>query len=255
MPVVGEVVYARGTEEDPASGLWSYADRTKEVVRPGYYAVPLVRYGVTAEMTATSRVGLHRYTFPASQEAAVVFDLENGGCWDKATETGFRVSEDSTRIWGWRYSTGWAKDQKVYFAAEFEKPFEKFETVGEHYGRASFTTTDGEQLLVKVAPLAREHRGCGGEPRGRTPRLGLRSRGCGGRCGMEQGALESAHHDLGRGGPADLLHGAVSHVVAPSEFCDADGSYRGADGQVHGNPGYKTHTTFSLWDTYRAAMR
>lgn len=75
MPVVGEVTCARGVEEDPQSGLWSYADRSKEVVEPGYYSVPLSRYGITAEMTATSRVGLHRYTFPASDDAAVVFDL------------------------------------------------------------------------------------------------------------------------------------------------------------------------------------
>ena len=136
MPVVGEVTYARGTEDDPSSGLWSYADRTREIVRPGYYSVPLTRYGVTAEMTATPRVGLHRYTFPASDAAAVLFDLENGGCWDKATDTGFCFSDDSTRISGWRYSTGWAKDQRVYFAAEFSKPFAKFETVGDEYARA-----------------------------------------------------------------------------------------------------------------------
>ena len=65
MPVVGEVTYARGEENDPASGLWSYADRTREITKPGYYSVPLVRYGITAELTATERVGLHRYTFPA----------------------------------------------------------------------------------------------------------------------------------------------------------------------------------------------
>ena len=85
MPVIGEVTYARGTEDAPQSGLWSYADRTREVSRPGYYSVPLERYGITAELTATKRVGLHKYTFPASEEAAIVFDLENGGCWDKAT--------------------------------------------------------------------------------------------------------------------------------------------------------------------------
>lgn len=83
MPVTGEVTYARGTEDDPTSGLWSYADRTQEIARPGYYSVPLTRYGIRAELTATARVGLHRYTFPASDAAAVVFDLENGGCWDK----------------------------------------------------------------------------------------------------------------------------------------------------------------------------
>ena len=64
--------------------MWSYADRTREVARPGYYSVPLTRYGISAEMTATTRVGLSRYTFPASDSSAVVIDLENGGCWDKA---------------------------------------------------------------------------------------------------------------------------------------------------------------------------
>ena len=91
MPVIGSVTYARG--EAPAqdatpeeieaavkTGLWSYADRTKEITRPGYYSVPLTRFGIRAEMTATSRVGLHRYTFPASDSSAIVFDLENGGC-------------------------------------------------------------------------------------------------------------------------------------------------------------------------------
>ena len=120
MPVVGGVTYARGTEDDPQSGLWSYFSRKNEKARPGYYATRLDRYGVDVELTATKRVGLHKYTFPASQEAAVVFDLENGGCWDKATETAF-VS-DGLRLSGYRYSTGWAKDQRVYFTAEFSKP-------------------------------------------------------------------------------------------------------------------------------------
>ena len=60
MPVVGEVTYARGTEDDPSSGLWSYADRTREIARPGYYSVPLTRYGITADMTAPPRVGQKR---------------------------------------------------------------------------------------------------------------------------------------------------------------------------------------------------
>ena len=164
MPVVGEVTYARGEENDPASGLWSYADRTREITKPGYYSVPLVRYGITAELTATERVGLHRYTFPASDAAAVVFDLENGGCWDKATDTGFRFSDDSTRIAGWRCSTGWAKNQEVYFVAEFSKPAKgisylqpgeiddsKMPRIAARYARVDFDTAEGEQVLVKVA--------------------------------------------------------------------------------------------------------
>ena len=114
MPVTGNVTYARGNEKDKNSGLWSYADRSKEVSRPGYYSVPLTRYGITAEMTATARVGVHRYTFPASAESAIVFDLENGGCWDKATKT-FMEAVGKSAIRGYRYSEGWANDQKIYF--------------------------------------------------------------------------------------------------------------------------------------------
>jgi len=77
MPVVGEVTYSRGDGVDPASGMWSFADRSQEIARPGYYSVPVMRYGIKAEMSATSRVGYHRYTFPASAEAALVIDLQN----------------------------------------------------------------------------------------------------------------------------------------------------------------------------------
>ena len=253
MPVVGEVVCARGTEEDPASGLWSYADRTKEVVRPGYYSVPLVRYGVTAEMTATSRVGLHRYTFPASEEAAVVFDLENGGCWDKATETHLERIDERT-ITGWRYSTGWARDQKVYFVAEFSKPFASFETIGEHYGRASFTTSEGEQVLVKVALSPVSIEGAKANLAAELPGWDFEA--------VAAAADAAWNRELARVKVTTtdetarrIFYTALYHtMVAPSEFCDADGTYRGADGQAHENPGYKTHTTFSLWDTYRAAM-
>ena len=78
MPVVGQVTYARGTEDDPQSGMWSYFSHANEKARPGYYATRLDRYGIDVELTATKRVGLHKYTFPASADAAVVFDLENG---------------------------------------------------------------------------------------------------------------------------------------------------------------------------------
>ena len=122
MPVVGQVTYARGTEDDPQSGMWSYFSHANEKARPGYYATRLDRYGIDVELTATKRVGLHKYPFPASADAAVVFDLENGGCWDAPTETFIERADDHT-ISGYRYSTGWAKDQRVYFTAEFSKPF------------------------------------------------------------------------------------------------------------------------------------
>ena len=105
-----------------------------------------------AEMTATSRVGFHRYTFPASDSAALVFDLENGGCWDEAVRTEMKAV-GNTRIEGCRWSTGWAKDQRVYFVAEFSKPFDSFMLCGKEdmYGRVSFRTSECEQVLLKVA--------------------------------------------------------------------------------------------------------
>ena len=264
MPVVGEVTYARGVEEDPQSGLWSYADRTKEVVRPGYYSVPLTRYGVTAEMTATPRVGFHRYAFPTSDEAALVFDLENGGCWDKATDTGFCLSDDSTRLSGWRYSSGWAKDQKVWFVAEFSKPVKgiTFLQPGEtseagtaaRYARVDFDTTEGEPLLVKVALSPVSAEGAAANLEAELPGWDFDATAAAATAAWEA-ELGKVRIETQDEVAKRIFYTALYHtMVAPSEFCDVNGDYRGADGQVRTNPGHKTYTTFSLWDTYRAAM-
>lgn len=253
MPVVGEVTCARGTEEDPASGLWSYADRTKEVVRPGYYSVPLVRYGITAEMTATSRVGFHRYTFPAADDAAVIFDLENGGCWDKATETHIEPSGDS-RLVGWRYSTGWAKDQPVWFVAEFSRPFTSFEQVGEHYARVNFATAEGEQLMLKVALSPVSIEGAEANLAAELPGWDFDATAAAADAAWNAQLAKVKITTQDEVAKRIFYTGLYHTMVAPSEFCDVNGDYRGADGAVHRNPGHTTYTTFSLWDTYRAAM-
>ena len=253
MPVVGEVTCARGTEEDPASGLWSYADRTKEVVRPGYYSVPLVRYGITAEMTATSRVGFHRYTFPAADDAAVIFDLENGGCWDKATETHIEPSGDS-RLVGWRYSTGWAKNQRVWFVAEFSRPFTSFEQVGEHYARVNFATAEGEQLMLKVALSPVSIEGAEANLAAELPGWDFDATAAAADAAWNAQLAKVKVTTQDEVARRIFYTGLYHTMVAPSEFCDENGDYRGADGAVHHNPGHTTYTTFSLWDTYRAAM-
>lgn len=253
MPVVGEVTCARGTEEDPASGLWSYADRTKEVVRPGYYSVPLVRYGITAEMTATSRVGFHRYTFPAADDAAVIFDLENGGCWDKATETHIEPSGDS-RLVGWRYSSGWAKNQRVWFVAEFSRPFTSFEQVGEHYARVNFATAEGEQLMLKVALSPVSIEGAEANLAAELPGWDFDATAAAADAAWNAQLAKVKITTQDEVARRIFYTGLYHTMVAPSEFCDVNGDYRGADGAVHHNPGHTTYTTFSLWDTYRAAM-
>lgn len=272
MPVVGAVEYARGAgpaDGSPeaiaaaqATGLWSYADRRREIAQPGYYAVPLTRYGIKAEMTATDRVGFSRYTFPESEEAAVVIDLENGGCWDKATETRLEVV-DSCSVRGCRFSTGWARDQKLFFFATFSKPFRSFETIpaqagGGTYGRASFKTAAGEQILVKVAlsPVSDGNAlmNMDGDALTQQEKWDFDA--------VAEAAREAWNKELSRirirTADADaktVFYTALYHtMIAPSLFCDVNGNYRGADGEVHPYDSFTNYTIFSLWDTYRAQM-
>ena len=266
MPVTGQVQFARGEEADMNSGMWSYADRTKEVCRPGYYSVPLTRYGIKAELTATERVGLHRYTFPASEEAAIVFDLENGGCWDKATET-YIEKFDEKSIRGWRYSSGWAKAQRIYFHAEFSRPFDNVEIIEREgvlegdmitdvprFARVNFKTTKGEQILVKVGLSSVNVDGALANLKAELPGwdFDATAKAADTKWNNELSKIriETANADARKIFYTSLYHS----MIAPSLFSDVDGKYRGADGEIHNNPGHATYTTFSLWDTYRAAM-
>ncbi|MCF0167730.1 MAG: glycoside hydrolase family 92 protein [Bacteroidales bacterium] len=256
MPVIGEVTYARGNNEDQQSGLWSYADRSKEISVPGYYSVPLLRYGITAEMTATTRTGLSRYTFPSSEDAAIVIDLRNGGCWDSLTESNFIIGEDNATVCGWRFSKGWADNQKVYFAAEFSKKFDEAQINGkaDEYLRLCFKTSENEQIMVKVglssvsvdgakAALATEMAGWDFEATAAAAKKAWNS---------ELGKINIQTTDATA---RTIFYTALYHtMVAPSIFCDVDGSYYGADKQNHKSDGFVNYTTYSLWDTYRAAM-
>lgn len=251
MPVTGDVTYSRGKIDDPQSGLWSYANRDEEVTKVSYYSVPLTRYNIKAEITATARTGVHRYTYPASQEAALVFDLQNGGCWDQTIASGMETVGNN-RIVGYRYSTGWARAQRVYFAAELSKPFDTFELHGKDnmYGRASFTTQEGEEIILKVAisPVSIE----------------------GAIASLEQEALnkdfdtivaegeEAWEKELSRIKITSndvtqkrIFYTALYHsMIAPMLLSDINGDYMGADGKVYNSP-TPHYTGLSLWDTYR----
>ncbi len=262
MPVVGTVRYSRGEEPKnstpeaiavaQATGMWSFADRTKEVARPGYYSVPLTRYGVTAEMTATARVGFSRYTFPASDSSAVVIDLENGGCWDRAYDTKFNVI-DSCTIEGYRFSTGWAKDQKIYFRAQFSKPFDSAEVVAVteysvdgrgysvNYLRAGFRTTEGERLMVKVAvsPVSEEKAAL--NMSAELPGWDFEATAEAARKAWND-ELSKAKVTTNDSDARTIFYTALYHtMIMPSTFSDVDAPRT-------------EYTTFSLWDTYRAQM-
>lgn len=264
MPVTGEVKYARGKESDPASGLWSYSDRVKEVVKPGYYATHLLRYGIDVELTATKRVGFHKYTFSQPEDAAIVFDLQNGGCWDAPTEACVtRVNEKT--IEGYRYSQGWASDQRVFFVAEFSQPITSLEVIADEkketdsnkgrivYARANVDAKKDTPVYVKVAlsPTSTEN-----------AKLNLQSELPG--WGFEETvaladqawekALSKITFETSDVRTKKIFYTALYHtMVAPSEFCDVNGDYYGADQQMHKGEGFVNYTTMSCWDTYRSA--
>ncbi|MBQ8069311.1 MAG: GH92 family glycosyl hydrolase [Bacteroidales bacterium] len=266
MPVIGEVTYARGESSDPSTGLWSPADRSKEVSTPGYYSVPLSRYGILAEMTATNRVGLHRYTFPASDEAAIVFDLRNGGCWDTPYGTWIeKVSDNSIR--GYRYSSGWASNQRVFFHAEFSKPFDNITFIDgpnrddngsvvekPMYARMDFKTTEGEQILVKVAISPVSMEGATANMAAELPGWNFEN--------VVSDATAAWNAELSKidvtTSDADdrtIFYTALYHtMIHPATFSDVDGKYRGSDDVVREDKSFTNYTIFSLWDTYRAAM-
>ncbi|MDR0414349.1 MAG: GH92 family glycosyl hydrolase [Prevotellaceae bacterium] len=265
MPAVGETPLNRGKAGDYATGFYSLFDRATEKAKAGYYAVHLNRYGVDVELTATKRVGFHKYTFPASSESKVIIDLENGQCWDRPVE-GYLVQESDTVVSGYRYSTGWARDQRIFFTATFSKPVKRFtvhsadgEQTGSTlkgqrvYGQAFFDTNEKETLYVKVAlsPVSIENAKLNmlAELPGWDFAQAVQDADKAWNSELEKIAVSTDDQRLKR-----IFYTAMYHtMIAPSEFCDVTGDYRGADGKMHANEGFKAYTTFSLWDTYRAA--
>ena len=255
MPVTGEVEYSRGRLGDYSTGFWSEADRSQEVVEPGYYAVPLTRYNILAEMTATERGGLHRYTFPASDEAAIILDLVHGGCFDRPEDL-YAEAVSDTRVVGRRHSWGWSNNQKVYFVIEFSKPFEKFEAIGEYgfYYRIHFKTEEGEQIGVKVALSSTSPEGAelnfNAEVKDKEFDAVRKETLAKWQNELRKIRIYGASEEQN-----EIFYTGIYHMyVAPSLFSDVDGTYRGADNEIYENPGHDTYTTFSLWDTYRAKL-
>lgn len=266
MPVVGEVPYSRGDASSYETGLWSYSDRSKEVVTPGYYRTHLSRYNVDVELTATKRVGFHKYTFLGNESPAIVFDMVNGGCWDKTTEAVIRVVNDST-VSGYRYSKGWADDQRVFFRAEFSRKFDNVEFIvndsvkegdmakgAQLFARVNFAAENKEPVYMKVALSPTSEEGA---------QLNMQTELSGWNFEKTIADAKAAwNKELNKvkvyttdEASKKIFYTSLYHTLfAPSEFCDVNGDYYGADKQMHKGEGFVNYTTFSLWDTYRAAQ-
>lgn len=266
MPVVGDVKLGIGKIDDPESGTYSLFKREKETVKAGYYAVHLERYNIDVELAATRRVGFHKYTFPRSDKSKAIIDLKSRLNWDSPMET-YLICENDSTVSGYRFSKGWANDQRIFFTATFSKPMKGFlvsednENIQEVkelkakgvYGQVLFDTEAGEEIYVKVAlsPVSIEN-----------AKLNMTTELSGWDFGktvveaneawnkeLNKIQIETTDESVKRVFYTGLYH----TMIAPSEFNDVNNDYMGTDKKVYKNAPFTNYTTFSLWDTYRAA--
>lgn len=279
MPTTGEPKLERGDPDRPRSGYTSRFRHATETAQPGYYAVTLDDHQVRAELTASARVGMHRYTFPAGKPGHIVLDLRTS-MYDypgKISWSRLRVRPDGT-VTGFRETRGWAPGRQLYFAVRFSRPptghqlhdteqdipYKGFPPPGEKdprqraqiEGRQLVAAFDvaaaaGQPLLVKVAisPVSEDNA---------IANLDAEAPGWD-FDGMRASAKRQWSQALGaveaHGDPAQRtsFYTALYHtLLGPTLFMDSDGRYRGPDNAVHQADGWTNYSTFSLWDTYRA---
>lgn len=255
MPTVGRA--------PDAISVKSKFSHKQEIAKPGYYSVLLKDYNVWAELTTSIRCGMHRYSFPESSDATIRFDLGFAINWDSPTESYFRKIDDTTFV-GHRFSTGWAKDQKVYFAVRLSKPIkdmvlfsdklrqnDALEAKGkEVISHLIFNTKNGEKIMMKVGLSFADVEGAvqslGEIPGWNFDKAKANAENIWER---ELRKVQINTEDLAL---KQTFYTALYHTyLAPVIYSDPYGNYKGADGKIH--KGSMVTTVQSLWDTFRAA--
>ena len=243
---------------------YSKFSHDKETARPGYYSVDLLSSGIKAELTTTQRVGFHQYTFPKDDKSQIILDLGYSLNWDAPVETKITV-EDKQTLSGYRKSTGWAKDQHVYFVLKLSKPFDDIElfknteqmdstTVQGKYTRVvtDFKTEEGEQIQVKVALSSYSIDGARKNLEKELPDWDFQET-----INAADSTWEKQLSKItieGTEAQKELFYTNLYHIyLTPSVLSDVDGGFKGADGKNHIAKDYNKYDTFSLWDTFRAA--
>ncbi len=264
MPTVGEVQLLPGEEDDPKSGYRSPFSHSNEYASPGYYSVLLDDHQIKAELTATTRTGFHRYTFPASDKSNIILDIKNR---DHVIESNLEIISD-TEVAGLRRSKRWAKDQYVYFYAKFSKPFHSYgialnDTLIEGINRAEgqnirsffqFNTKENEQIMVKIGISAVDVDGARKNLEAENTAWDFEK--------IAKNAKQEWNTFLSKidveGGTERqrrIFYTGLYHTaIAPNVFEDVDKRYRGVDHKIHVAEGFDNYTVFSLWDTFRAHL-
>jgi predicted alpha-1,2-mannosidase len=263
MPYTGAIKTDKGQQKAPHQGYLSRFSHQREVAKPGYYAVTLDDYNIRAELTSTARVGFHRYTFPKGQkEAHVIIDLKEG-IDDKATDTYIEQVDPQTFV-GYRFSKGWAVDQRLYFAIKTSEPVPQFAV---YNAAEQLTGKSGKGLAIKgvfsfanaprtlqlkvgISPVSTEN--ALANIQAEIPSWSFAS--------VQKQADKEWNKQLAKvtiktpdPTARRIFYTAMYHALfAPALFNDANGDYRGTDKQVYTKAPFANYSIFSLWDTYRA---
>ena len=277
MPGTGEVRLVPGTAENPESGYRSRFSHETEKASPGYYEVMLDDCGVKAQLTATPRTGVHRYTFPEGTDGHLVMDLGYGiyGYEGKVLWSSMRVEND-TLVTGYRITNGWARTNYTYFAMSFSQPISEYgykdradvpyngfwrrfdleHNFPEIAGRdvAAWFRFDTEADPVVEVKLAISAVGTDGAFRNLVAETGGRDFDTVAAAAQELWDKELSVFEIeGTEDQKTMFYTSLYHtMINPSVYMDVDGRYRGLDHNIHKADGFTNYTVFSLWDTYRA---
>ena len=262
MPGTGEVQLVPGTKEDPDSGYRQRFSHSTESAGAGHYEVTLQDSGIRAELTATPRVGVHRYSFPGA-DGHIVLDLDHGIYnYDGKTLWAEVRVVSPTLITGYRITNGWARTNWTYFAISFSQPitdygykdkapiyykggyskFPQYHNFPEMAGRKlaawfKFDTAANPELTIKVGISATGTTGA------------LKNLKAEAAWEKELSCIEIEGSEAEK----KMFYTSLYHtMINPSVYMDVDGLYRGLDHELHQAEGFTNYTVFSLWDTYRA---
>lgn len=260
MPL-NEIRTPRGNQDDIRDGYASRYSHDNEIARPEYYSLLLDRYNIKAELTATDRVGFHRYTYPEGKPASILIDLREGNG-SNAYDSYIRKIDDYT-IEGYRYVRGWSPSRKVYFVLKSDKKIEQFTAYDDN------TPKLWNQLKVASVKSVLTF----GNVKEVKVKVAISSVSCANAAMNLQAELSHWDFDKTVKMSADrwnkqlarmsvetdnepakrIFYTAHYHtMIAPTLYCDVNGEYRGMNDMIYTDPKKANYTTLSLWDTYRA---
>ena len=278
MPTNGKLNLEPGKAEIPKSGYHSQFSKITEKASPGFYEVMLDDYGIKAELTASDRVGFHRYTFPKSSESHIILDLmSNIYNYDSKNVWTFVRVEDNQTVTGYRETTGWARTKKVFFAMKFSKPFKNYgrkryekveyngfyrkfnenENFPEFAGRQirayfDFDTNENEQILVKFALSNTSTNGALKNLEAEIPHWDFDKTKRESEAKWEKELSKIEVETLTENDKRTFYTSLYHTMMSPILYQDVDGKYLDIDQNIHNAKDYTNYTIFSLWDTYRA---